>query len=682
MELAGHTDWVRCLSFGTMNNGDVMLASGSQDKYIRLWCCSKVREDAKLSCFLEDSVIESLSTDLLTSLEESMGFGAATRLTTKAHSFFSPNGQYQYTFNLEAILIGHEDWVLSLAWAPSRSIEVLDANGTTFTRRDQPLRLLSTSSDKSLMIWEPNGEEGVWLNAVQVGNVGGHQSAVYGAQWSFDSKTIISHGVNGAFEVWKRNRKESETHEQQSVELWEPSIGLSAHFGRVKSVRWDPTYTYLLSVSHDQTARIFGPWIRYLSHNVETWHELARPQVHGYDLQCMAFVDHFRYVCGSEGEKVIRAFDMTKSCLNFLESMTQTHFTSTDKNKLPMGATLPALGLSNKPIMDETELVQQSGDILGNEKRIEIMQHANKNLNDALNISLVQPPYEQHLIQYTLWPEFEKLYGHGYEVFSLAVSHDCKTLASGCRATSEQDAVIRIWNVGRDGNWCERQSPIQSHNLTITCLRFSWNDRWLLSAGRDRRWSLSMKTEDSHSTYSLYTYCSKAHARIIWDAAWSCDDSFFVTASRDKTVRIWLIHDPSSPCASLTLPESATSIALSSVPIQLEGEPDYVHLMAVGLEDGTIVCFSSVVSSDQHLKWTQLSIVNEKDFHAAAVTAIDFRVVIPSQINSSSSQAHWIEMVTNEYSGRFKISEFVKDVQLQLASSSDDGSVRLHTLDL
>lgn len=31
---------------------------------------------------------------------------------------------------------------------------------------------------------------------------------------------------------------------------------------------------------------------------------------------------------------------------------------------------------------------------------------------------------------------------------------------------------------------------------------------------------------------------SKAHARIIWDCCWSPDGRFFVTGSRDKTVRV------------------------------------------------------------------------------------------------------------------------------------------------
>ena len=35
-----------------------------------------------------------------------------------------------------------------------------------------------------------------------------------------------------------------------------------------------------------------------------TWHEIARPQIHGYDIQCISFVDEWKYVSGSD-EKVI-----------------------------------------------------------------------------------------------------------------------------------------------------------------------------------------------------------------------------------------------------------------------------------------------------------------------------------------------------------------------------------------
>ena len=37
------------------------------------------------------------------------------------------------------------------------------------------------------------------------------------------------------------------------------------------------------------------------------WHEVARPQVHGYDMRCLAFVSSSMYCSGAD-EKVTRLF--------------------------------------------------------------------------------------------------------------------------------------------------------------------------------------------------------------------------------------------------------------------------------------------------------------------------------------------------------------------------------------
>lgn len=57
----------------------------------------------------------------------------------------------------------------------------------------------------------------------------------------------------------------------------------------------------------------------------------------------------------------------------------------------------------------------------------------------------VAPPCEETLIQNTLWPEIQKLYGHGYEVYSLCATLDGKLLASACKATNMEHASIFIW---------------------------------------------------------------------------------------------------------------------------------------------------------------------------------------------------------------------------------------------
>jgi elongator complex protein 2 len=103
--LEGHEDWVRCLSFSvfpkSMNSAeqDLMLASGSQDGYIRLWRVSRLAnqdpnhaDTRTMNGELDASV---LNDEMLDEFERRMrgegGLdadgqgGAASQLSTKAH---------------------------------------------------------------------------------------------------------------------------------------------------------------------------------------------------------------------------------------------------------------------------------------------------------------------------------------------------------------------------------------------------------------------------------------------------------------------------------------------------------------------------------------------------------------------------------------------------------------------
>ena len=60
--------------------------------------------------------------------------------------------------------------------------------------------------------------------------------------------------------------------------------------------------------------------------------------------------------------------------------------------------------------------------------------------------ALDRPPAEESLVQNTLWPEEHKLYGHGYELFCLAVSPDSKVLASACKSTDAASSKVLLWD--------------------------------------------------------------------------------------------------------------------------------------------------------------------------------------------------------------------------------------------
>ena len=50
-------------------------------------------------------------------------------------------------------------------------------------------------------------------------------------------------------------------------------------------------------------------------------------------------------------------------------------------------------------------------------------------MNNDGTVGISEPPTEENLLQNTLWPEVQKLYGHGYEIFALAARHDGTLLA-------------------------------------------------------------------------------------------------------------------------------------------------------------------------------------------------------------------------------------------------------------
>ena len=53
---------------------------------------------------------------------------------------------------------------------------------------------------------------------------------------------------------------------------------------------------------------MFGEWKRK---DTVTWHELARPQIHGYDLNTISAYHNWKFVSGAD-EKVLRVFQVSK----------------------------------------------------------------------------------------------------------------------------------------------------------------------------------------------------------------------------------------------------------------------------------------------------------------------------------------------------------------------------------
>ncbi|CAG8548001.1 9078_t:CDS:10 [Acaulospora morrowiae] len=695
LSLQGHENWIRSLSFATytskddvisapnsnilqhhrLKDGDLLLASASQDKYVRLWKFSHNGETSKSGNLEEVNVdevksnegskdIERLSIkELLENIQDNTGSNKKIQLSTKAHIIEvdvlsegnNENIKKKYSVMFEALLIGHDDWIYSVCWQPPCAIK--DDKGNDVYH--QPMSILTSSSDKSMIIWKPEPETGIWVNLARMGGIGGYASGFFGGLYGPNGNYALAHGHTGAFHLWK-NLNEEENQD------WQPQVSISGHFNSVQDLDWDPKFRYLVSVSLDQTARLFAPWNRRINESdggdekrpsITTWHEISRPQIHGYDIYCLSFINQWQYVSGAD-EKILRVFDAPKNFVQSLAKITGQHSILGELESRPVGANLPPLGLSNKAISSSDiekslESLQEEDDFLNRQ----IPAHTSSITLNSLK-TFDRPPFEEQLLQNTLWPEIDKLYGHGYELRSVCASHDGKYIACACKATTNEHAIIRMYNTS---TWKElSNSSLKSHTLTVTKIRFSHNDKWILAVSRDRFWSLYERTDDKEIPYKLVDK-NKAHARIIWDCSWSHDDLLFATASRDKTVKVWRQADNSQnkiqwECIStIKLNEAVTAIDFAP---RLIGKSYYV---AVGLESGKVFLFKS--ADDQLERWSLALEVDKDECHVESVN----RIIL--------SDSEYIDSGLTEESDERK-------VKLRLVSCGSDYCVRMLSLEI
>ena len=90
----------------------------------------------------------------------------------------------------------------------------------------------------------------------------------------------------------------------------------------------------------DQTTRIHAPWKR---NDQVRWHEVARPQVHGHDLTCVAALPGHRFASGAE-EKIVRVFEATKMFVRNFALITGTDAGEGCFSPTAHGASVPSLG--------------------------------------------------------------------------------------------------------------------------------------------------------------------------------------------------------------------------------------------------------------------------------------------------------------------------------------------------
>lgn len=206
-----------------------------------------------------------------------------------------------------ALLPGHDDWVFTVQFHPTN-----------------PDVLLSASADASLIIWRPEENSGIWIPETRLGEVSalkgattaqGSSGGFWGGLWSNNGSEVACWGKTGGWRIW----------EDQGDGRWIQKNAAGGATRAIKGISWDPEGKYLLSVRYtgyfsrddnslDQTTRMFGEWKRDAA---VTWHEIARPQIHGYDLNAVSAMNGWKFVSGAD-EKVLRLFQTSKSTADLI----------------------------------------------------------------------------------------------------------------------------------------------------------------------------------------------------------------------------------------------------------------------------------------------------------------------------------------------------------------------------
>lgn len=602
--MTGHDDWIKCLAFVEEKENNFILASGCQDRYVRLWRLS-------LNEAIDDSDEDELKLVLLSNKQYKFNFGEG-----------------RAAFSFEALIMGHDDWITGLQWSPSYS----KANP------DSKLQLLSLSADTALMVWEMDQESGIWCTVSRLGemSIKGASTATgsSGGFWSClwysegDKQVILANGKTGAVRAYRADIGDNN---------WEPMLGVTGAVREVTDLVWSKDGTYCSATSLDQTTRLFAPWNQYRETGDEqsiTWHEFARPQIHGYDMICLDNITSTKFVSGGD-EKILRVFEMTHAISDVLQK-----FCGADVGgiALPESASLPVLGLSNKAANEQLE----AGEAQQREEDFENQEEQSNQKEDILS-TLQGPPLEDFLQRHTLFPEIEKLYGHGYETICCASSPNGLLIASACRSNSAKHAVVRIFNAKHD--YLLVEEVLKGHNLTITSLEFSPDSKYLVAVSRDRQFSSWKVKSETEGTFDLVELNQKAHNRIIWDCSWAPENkigSFFVTGSRDKSLKLWQVTDGVQLVDSLKTDNAITSVACYHKELLRN-----TLLIAVGYENGQIELYK--VDMDT-LKLVKIVAMDEQISPAAKVSKLSFS--------------------TRTQNGR-----------LLLAVASTDSSVRVYSVD-
>lgn len=176
----------------------------------------------------------------------------------------------------------------------------------------------------------------MWNKDVTIGEMGGNKNSFFSALLVEDYKNILAYTYNGSFYLWRYKSDEKQFKSETVVH---------GHFGGVSDLDWDSSKSYLVTTSEDQTTRIFANWkkngMKIYIIFIDTWHEINRPQIHGYDINSICCVNvnkgsdekYIGRIASGADEKILRVFQPPFNIIHFLQELSEIKLNFSRENE-------------------------------------------------------------------------------------------------------------------------------------------------------------------------------------------------------------------------------------------------------------------------------------------------------------------------------------------------------------
>ncbi|MCK1386638.1 caspase family protein [Bradyrhizobium sp. 21] len=522
------------------------LASGSNDKTLKLWNAASGRELRTLSghtfnvlaiAFSPDgTTVASASGDNTLKLwDAASGRELRTLTGHSAPNFeasatsvaFSPDGHtlvsgsYDKTVRLWDVasgrqlqtLAGHSSYVSAVAFSPDGRM------------------IVSGGDDKTLKLWDA-------ASGRELRTLKGHTDWVFAVGFSPDGRTVVSGGRDRTLRLW-------------DVASGRPLRTLTGHSDDVYSVRYSPDGRTIVSGGSDNTIRLWdagsGKRLRTLSGHSDSVHSIA-------------FSSDGRSLISGSADKTVKLWDVASG----RELRTLTGRSSIVSNAVAFSPDGRAIVTGNEDMtlkfwdaatgQGVRTSTKQVGEVRtlafspdgrtvvtgGNDKTVKVWDLASGRVvrtltghSDSVRAvafspdgrTIVSGGDDKTLRQWDAAStrELHTLTGHSDRVNAVAFLPDGRTVVSG-----SEDATLKLWDVAS-----AKELRTLTGTSPVAAAAVSPDGRTIVSGGSD----FHLKLWDVPSGRQLRTLVGNAYGVVA--AAFSPDGRTVVSGSRDKTLNLW-----------------------------------------------------------------------------------------------------------------------------------------------